>query len=96
MIWERITYSAAVEGGGSRRTTVTLEDPVEHVNPANGTRTISGMVVDRDGDLTGTQQVILLTADEPVKRVRLVQDLHYGGLVTEGRESKQSRAMRLR
>ncbi len=96
MTVERITYPASVEGGGTRRVSVLLDNPTftERALP-DGTRglTVTGEEVDRDGDRTDRLHVILATPGE-VKRTPYVTDLFYGTLVPANRESAPSKAMR--
>jgi hypothetical protein len=89
--FERVTYQA----DGGRSVTVILRNPREskiRVPGHSPTPVLSGAEVDRDGASVGRSRVIQRSLIH--RRTRLVDDLHYGGLVPEAEESAQSRATR--
>jgi hypothetical protein len=86
----RITFRAAVEGGGTRKSAATLRDPTFRTDP--GGVTITGTEVDRDGRRTDSVTTILTEGPSDFTVTPLVTDLHTGRLTA--RESARSKRMR--
>lgn len=82
--WYRLAYPAALEGGGSRRTSVLLRNPsVTDSGKLADTVIISGQEVKGDAEATHRLQVVMAATGE-YTLTRMVQDLVSERLVTPG------------